>query len=234
LPASTSATTGSYRLELGGQSVPVNAIEGGAPVGLVVSGPPTGGSPFREKHLAGLRYEPIAIAASFGSARPLFDLVRSAWQGMPPQNSGAVMRVGANGRPVSRREFVKAFPISMGHPTAPPTSLSALHPNSRATLRHRQHCRRPAPRPPCPCHRISGSISPASTAPKSPRSIRSRSNSALLGKLLIRPIIKSVQFRPPPRTCSNFRTFGLNSPRYPQRAGAPGSGASSSMATRAR
>jgi hypothetical protein len=108
LPASTSATTGSYRLELGGQSVPVNAIEGGAPVGLVVSGPPTGGSPFREKHLAGLRYEPIAIAASFGSARPLFDLVRSAWQGMPPQNSGAVMRVGANGRPVSRREFVKA------------------------------------------------------------------------------------------------------------------------------
>jgi hypothetical protein len=106
--ASISATTGSYRLELGGQPLSVNAIEGGGAVGVVISGPPTGGAPFREKHLAGLRYEPIAIAASFGSARPLFDLVRSAWLGMPPQSNGAVMRVGANGRPVSRREFVKA------------------------------------------------------------------------------------------------------------------------------
>ena len=84
-------------------------------MGVVVSGPPTG-SPFREKHLAGVRYEPIAIAASLGSARPLFDLVRSAWQGMPTQNNGAVIRIGAavirigaNGRPVSRREFVKAL-----------------------------------------------------------------------------------------------------------------------------
>ena len=68
----------------------------------------------------------------------------------------------------------QSFQISTGHPTAPPTSLSALHPNSRATSRHRPHCRLPAPRRPCPCHRISGSISPASTAPKSPRSIRSR------------------------------------------------------------
>ena len=73
MSTSTTASTGSYRLELGGQSLSVNAIEGGAPVGLVVSAPPTGGSPFREKHLAGVRYEPIAIAASFGSARPLFD-----------------------------------------------------------------------------------------------------------------------------------------------------------------
>jgi hypothetical protein len=101
-------SAGSYRLELGGQTLSVNAIEGGGTVGVVISGPPMGGSPFREKHLAGVRYEPIAIAASFGSARPLFDLVRSAWQGMPPQSSGAVMRVGANGRPLSRREFVKA------------------------------------------------------------------------------------------------------------------------------
>ena len=73
MSASISATTGSYRLELGGQSLSVNAIEGGGAVGVVISGPPTGGAPFREKHLAGLRYEPIAIAASFGSARPLFD-----------------------------------------------------------------------------------------------------------------------------------------------------------------
>lgn len=108
MSASISATTGSYRLELGGQSLSVNAIAGGGAVGVLISGPPTGGAPFREKHLAGLRYEPIAIAASFGSARPLFDLVRSAWLGMPPQSNGAVMRVVANGRPVSRREFVKA------------------------------------------------------------------------------------------------------------------------------
>jgi len=113
-------SAGSYRLELGGQSLSVNAIEGGGTVGVVISGPPTGGSPFREKHLAGMRYELIAIAASFGSARPLFDLVRSA------------------------------------------------------TSRHRPHCRLRGPRRPCPYHRISGSISLASTAPKSPRLIRSR------------------------------------------------------------
>ena len=46
-------SAGSYRLELGGQSLSVNAIEGGGTVGVVISGPPTGGSPFREKHLAG-------------------------------------------------------------------------------------------------------------------------------------------------------------------------------------
>ena len=63
MSASISATTGSYRLELGGQPLSVNAIEGGGAVGVVISGPPTGGAPFREKHLAGLRYEPIAIAA---------------------------------------------------------------------------------------------------------------------------------------------------------------------------
>ena len=180
MSASMSATTGSYRLELGGQSLSVNAIEGGSAVGVVISGSPMGGSPFREKHLAGVRYEPIAIAASFGSARPLFDLVRSAWQGMPPQSNGAVMRVGANGRPLSRREFVKpssprqSFQLSTGRPTAPPTSLFALHPRSRATSRHRPHCRLRAPRRPCPYHRIFGSISLASTAPKSPRLIRSR------------------------------------------------------------
>lgn len=101
-------TTESFRLELGGQSIPVNSIEGGGAVGVVVSSPPTGGSPFGEKHLAGVHYEPIAIAASFGSARPLFELVRTAWQGMPTQNNGALIRVGADGRPLSRREFVKA------------------------------------------------------------------------------------------------------------------------------
>ena len=142
MPASTSATTGSYRLELGGQSLSVNAIEGGAPVGLVVSGPQTGGSPFREKHLAGVRYEPIAIAASFGSAPPLFELVRTAWQGMPTQNNGAVIRVGANGRPVSRREFVKAV---LAETIVPKSRRSIQQPR----LRHcppctRTHARRDA------------------------------------------------------------------------------------------
>ena len=37
-------SAGSYRLELGGQSLSVNAIEGGGTVGVVISGPPTGGA----------------------------------------------------------------------------------------------------------------------------------------------------------------------------------------------
>jgi hypothetical protein len=108
LPDRTSAITGAFRLELGGQSLPVNSVEGGGAVGVVVTSPSTGGSFFQEKHLAGVRYESIAIGASFGSARPLFELIKTAWQGMPTQNNGAVLRVGANGRPLARREFVKA------------------------------------------------------------------------------------------------------------------------------
>jgi hypothetical protein len=94
-------------LDLEGQLLPVKSTEGGAPVGVVVSSP-AGASHFREKHLAGVQYEPIAIVASFGSARPLFEWIKTAWQGTPLQKSGALIRVGANGRPVSRREFVKA------------------------------------------------------------------------------------------------------------------------------
>ena len=107
MPATRTVTTGSFMLDLGGQFVPVKSIEGGAAVGVVV-GSPAGASPFREKHLAGVHYEPIAIAASFGSARPLFEWIRTAWQGTLVQKTGAVIRVGANGRPLSRREFVKA------------------------------------------------------------------------------------------------------------------------------
>ena len=190
MSASTTATTGSYRLELGGQSLSVNAIEGGGAVGVVVSGPPTGGAPFREKHLAGVRYEPIAIAASFGSARPLFDLVRSAWQGMPPQNNGAVIRVGANGRPVSRREFVKAVLAETIIPNLDGASNSPAYVTVRLAPELTRDVTPPAtlppraPRRPRPCHRISGSISPASTAPKSPRSISFTVKQRLAGETL--------------------------------------------------
>ena len=60
MPA-TNVTTGSFVLEVEGQSVPVSSIEGGAAVGVVVIAAPTAGSRFREKHLSGVRYEPIAI-----------------------------------------------------------------------------------------------------------------------------------------------------------------------------
>ena len=99
LPATRTVTTGSFMLDLGGQFVPVKSIEGGAAVGVVV-GSPAGASPFREKHLAGVHYEPIAIAASFGSARPLFEWIRTAWQGTLVQKTGAVIRVGARAFPV--------------------------------------------------------------------------------------------------------------------------------------
>ena len=104
MPA-TNVTTGSFVLEVEGQSVPVSSIEGGAAVGVVVIAAPTAGSRFREKHLSGVRYEPIAIAASSRRPRRLFDWITTAWEG----KNGAIIRVGANGRPQSKREFVKAI-----------------------------------------------------------------------------------------------------------------------------
>ena len=105
----TSATTGSFFLELEGQSVPVKSIEGGAPVGVVLTAAPAAGTHFREKHLSGVRFEPIAIAASSRRARPLFDWITTAWQGTLAQKNGAVIRVDINGRPQAKREFVKAI-----------------------------------------------------------------------------------------------------------------------------
>jgi hypothetical protein len=113
---SSAATTRSFRLELAGQSLPVNSVEGGAAVGVVVNGPSTT-NVFREKHLSGTRFEPIAIEAAFNSARPLFDLVANAWKGTRPQANGALIAADAGGRPVSRREFVKAVVTEATVPT---------------------------------------------------------------------------------------------------------------------
>jgi len=107
MPA-TSATTGSFLLELDGQSVPVKSIEGGAAVGVVLTAAPAAGAHFREKHLSGVRFEPIAIAASSRRARPLFDWITTAWQGTLAQKNGAVIRANATGTPQAKREFVKA------------------------------------------------------------------------------------------------------------------------------
>ena len=108
MPAA-SVTTGSFFLELEGQSVPVKSIEGGAPVGVVLTAAPAAGAQFREKHLSGVRFEPIAIAASSRRARPLFDWITTAWQGTPAQKNGAVIRVDASGKPQAKREFVGAI-----------------------------------------------------------------------------------------------------------------------------
>jgi hypothetical protein len=103
------AASGSFRLELAGQSNPVNSIQGGAAVGVVVNEPAGMGAFFHEKHLSGVSFEPIAIEAVFGSARPLFDWIATAWKGTRPQMNGALIAVDAQGRPVSRREFVNGL-----------------------------------------------------------------------------------------------------------------------------
>ena len=108
MPA-THATTGTFVLELEGQSVPVKSIEGGAAVGVVVIAAPAAGAHFREKHLSGVRYEPIALVASSRRPRRLFEWITTAWQGTIAQKNGAVIRVDVNGRPQAKREFVKAI-----------------------------------------------------------------------------------------------------------------------------
>lgn len=108
MPITTAVAAANFALELEGQSFPVQSADGGAVVGVVVEGP-AGASPFREKHLTGVQYEPLQVAvASFDAAHALFDWIKTSWQGTHVQKNGAVMRIGANGRPIFRREFVKA------------------------------------------------------------------------------------------------------------------------------
>jgi hypothetical protein len=112
VPETAASTAESFTLEVGGQPFPVKSVHGGAAVGVVVNSP-AGMSPFREKHLSGLQYEPIEIAlGSVDNAAPLVEWVKAAWQGTRPQKNGAMMRAGSNGRPVSRREFVRAVVAS--------------------------------------------------------------------------------------------------------------------------
>jgi hypothetical protein len=124
MPA-TSATAGSFFLELEGQSVPVKSIEGGAPVGVVLTAAPAAGAHFREKHLSGVRFEPIAIAASSRRARPLFDWITTAWQGTLVQKNGAVIGVDVNRKPRAKREFVNAVLVET---TVPMLDGASKHP----------------------------------------------------------------------------------------------------------
>src|SRR5262245_11064201 len=127
MPA-TSGTTGSFILELEGQSVPVKSIEGGAAVGVVMTAAPAAGAHFREKHLSGVRFEPIAIAASSRRARPLFDWITTAWQGTLAQKNGAVIRANATGTSQAKREFVKATLVETTVPMLDAASRVRLAP----------------------------------------------------------------------------------------------------------
>lgn len=151
---SSAASTRSFRLELAGQSIPVNSIEGGAAVGVVVNDPPTM-SAFRGKHLSGTRFEPIAIEAAFNSARPLFDLVGNAWKGTRPQANGALIAADVSGRPVSRREFVRALVAEATVPTLDGTSHDPAIMTVRLAPQQTSDVAPPAtlpavPRPPAP------------------------------------------------------------------------------------
>src|SRR5262249_25578411 len=69
---------------------------------------PAAGAHFREKHLSGVRFEPIAIAASSRRALPLFDWITTAWQGTLAQKNGAVIRANATGTPQAKPQVVQA------------------------------------------------------------------------------------------------------------------------------
>jgi hypothetical protein len=120
----TRATTGTFVLELEGESVPVKSIEGWAAVGVVVIAAPSAGSRFREKHLSGVRFEPIVLAASSRRPHRLFEWITTAWKGTLAQKSGAAIRVDLNGRPLAKREFVKAILVETTVPLLDATSNS--------------------------------------------------------------------------------------------------------------
>jgi T4-like virus tail tube protein gp19 len=117
--------TEKFVLNLGGESVHVKSIEGGAAACVVVAAAPAAGSFFREKHLSGVRYEPIAITVSTRlTARPLFEWITTAWRGTLARKNGAVLRADSNGTPKIKREFVNAVLFETTVPTLDSASSS--------------------------------------------------------------------------------------------------------------
>ncbi|HEX2780160.1 MAG TPA: phage tail protein [Gemmatimonadaceae bacterium] len=120
------ATGGRFSLEVEGYNVGfLRAIEGGVPVGEVVTGAP-GEDGFSEKHLGGVSYDDIVATVGMGMGKGMYEWLSSSFNGSGvPRKSGRVLVADFNGRAQSEQTFSNAFISAITIPTLDGSSKDA-------------------------------------------------------------------------------------------------------------
>ena len=105
----------------GAQIIP-KSVEGGVPVGTVVTDAAT-----NTKHLTGVEYEEISAQVGIGAKSPLLDWVAQSWKGTAPRKSGSVVDLDFDSRAVGEREFKDALLTQTTIPTLDVASKEAAY-----------------------------------------------------------------------------------------------------------
>jgi hypothetical protein len=105
----------------GAQIIP-KSVEGGVPVGKVVTDAAT-----NTKHLAGVEYEEISAQVGLGAKSPLLDWVAQSWKGTAPRKSGSIVDLDIDYRAVGEREFKDALLTQTTIPTLDVASKDAAY-----------------------------------------------------------------------------------------------------------
>jgi hypothetical protein len=105
----------------GAQIIP-KSVEGGVPVGKVVTDAAT-----NKQHLAGVEYEEISAQVGLGAKSPLLDWVAQSWKGTAPRKSGSIVDLDIDSRAVAEREFKDALITQTTIPTLDGASHDAAY-----------------------------------------------------------------------------------------------------------
>jgi hypothetical protein len=99
-----SYTVSKSALLLDGAQIIPKSVEGGVPVGEVVTEAGT-----NKKHLTGVKYEEISAQVGIGTKSPLLDWVAQSWKGSAAPKSGSIVDLDFDYRSVGEREFKDAL-----------------------------------------------------------------------------------------------------------------------------
>jgi T4-like virus tail tube protein gp19 len=105
----------------GAQIIP-KSVEGGVPLGKVVTDAAT-----NTKHLAGVEYEEISAEVGIGTKSPLLDWVAQSWKGTALRKSGSIVDLNFDYKAVGEREFKDALITQTTIPTLDAASKEAAY-----------------------------------------------------------------------------------------------------------
>jgi hypothetical protein len=105
---SRSVAAGRFLLELDGVAAGfLKSVAGGAIAADVVSRP--GQAYYDEKHVAALRYEPLALRLDLSLAHAVYDWIADTWRGKAQRHDVSIVAVSAQLKAVSERRFFRAL-----------------------------------------------------------------------------------------------------------------------------
>jgi hypothetical protein len=117
-----SYTAGRFGLLVeGGQIALLKSVEGGVPVGEVVTEAGT-----TKKHLSGVKYEEISAQVGLGS-KSLLDWIAQSWQGNATRKSGSIVDMDLYYKSIGEREFKDALITQTTIPTLDAASKEAAY-----------------------------------------------------------------------------------------------------------